>query len=224
MKILTPVVKPGGKVKIQIKVSDDVSGTKNVSFLFYSPNKNNHISAFLYINEYEELSNTYIFESEELSRYAEFGDWNLAMIKATDYAGNEKGMHSHIDIEFMKDLYFTVDSNAPDEDIDVNDGFTAWESKDNVDLNKEFTISFNADIDISTILEKNIYVKDQTGNSVPLLFIIDRDTNLQASSVTITPVGSYRPGSTYTLYVKDIISRSGKVLNENVKMKFSTIK
>jgi len=32
LKILTPVVKPGGKVKIQVRVSDDVSGTKHVSF------------------------------------------------------------------------------------------------------------------------------------------------------------------------------------------------
>lgn len=226
VKILTPVVKPGNKVKIQAKVSDDVSGTEKLSLLFYSPNEANNIMAFLHIDEYDELSETYTFESEKLSRYAENGDWQLVMISATDYAGNKREMYATREKDFFENLYFTVDSNASgeEENEEIDDGFTPWEPKDDVDLNKEFTITFNTDFDISTILEKNIYVKDSSGNSVPLMFIIDRSSDLQSSKVTIAPVGSYRPGSTYTLYIEDILSKDGKILNENVKMQFSTLK
>lgn len=223
VKILTPVVKPGSKVKIQVKVSDDVSGTKDVALMFESPSANNNLHAFLYITEYEELSNTYVFESQEISRYAEIGNWNLILMTARDFAGNKISMHK-IYYEEMKDLFFTVDPNAPSYDEEVDDGFKVWESKDNVEVNKEFTITFNTDFNIKTILEKNIYVQDANNNNIPLMFIIDRSTDLKSSSVTISPVGSYRRDSNYTLYIKDILSMSGKTLNENVKMKFSTTK
>ena len=125
----------------------------------------------------------------------------------------------------MKDLFFTFDSNAPDEEPEeIEDGFKAWESNENVELNKEFTVTFNSNIDIKTILEKNIYIKDSNGNTVPSMFIIDRNTDLQSSKVTVAPVGSYKRDSTYTLYIKDITSKSGSTLNKNVKMRFSTIK
>lgn len=60
------------------------------------------------------------------------------------------------------------------------------------------------------------------GESIPLKFITDRDSDMQTSKVTIAPVGSYSPESTYTLYIKDIISKDGQILNENVKMQFTT--
>ncbi|MFS0575337.1 Ig-like domain-containing protein [Sporosarcina sp. 179-K 3D1 HS] len=227
VKILTPVVKPGSKVKIQVKAYDDISGIRSFSFDFKSPSNNNFFSTYIYVDEYEELSKTYIFDSNELSRYAEHGNWYLESIYVRDFAGNFRSITNYQHADFLKDLYFTIDPNTPiedSEDPDVNDGFKSWEPKTNVDLNKEFTITFNTDFDIKTILEKNIYVTDSTGNRVPLLFIIDRSTDLQSSKVTIAPVGSYRADSTYTLYIKDILSRSGKTLNENVKMRFTTVK
>jgi len=48
--------------------------------MFHSPSKNNNFMPILYVNEYDELSNTYTFESSELSLYAENGNWSMAMI------------------------------------------------------------------------------------------------------------------------------------------------
>lgn len=222
IKVLTPEVAPGGKVKVQVKASDDVSGVKYIKFYFKSPSGNNLFGQYIFLDENGHLTNTYIIETKELSSYAELGDWKLTTIVISDHAGNMMNDYSY---ERVENISFNVTKDAPnDETQEVDDGFKAWEPQTNVALNKEFTIKFNMDIDISTILQKNIYITDSNGNNVPLMYIIDRGTNLQTSQVTIAPVGSYRVNSNYTLYIKDITSKSGQKLAYNTKMKFTTTK
>lgn len=224
IKILTPVVAPGGKVKIQIMVSDDVSGVERISVNFTSPSKVTGVIAFLKIDHYQPLSNSYVLESEPLTVYAELGEWDISQIRVSDFAGNSIYQDYIMpEMHWFNDISFTVNPNAPTEETPgTDDGFVAIDPKKGVPLNKEFTITFNMNIDISTILQNNIYIKDSNGNNVPLMFIIDRGADLQTSQVIVAPVGSYRVGSAYTLYIKDIVSTSGSKMAYGTKMKFTT--
>ncbi|MFM9533630.1 MULTISPECIES: Ig-like domain-containing protein [Lysinibacillus] len=212
IKVLTPVVKAGSTAKIELTVSDNLSGIRYVNVHFKSPDGKNHLYPFdLSIDEPGELKGTYILESHVMAEFGILGEWTLDYISVQDFAFNTYSYFTNKGYEFLQNKSFIVE------------GFTSWETQQNVELNKEFTISFNSNIDISTILEKNIYIKDDArGENIPLMFIIDRSSDMQTSKVTIAPVGSYRSGSSYTLYIKDIISKDGQILNENVKMQFIT--
>lgn len=221
-KILTPEISPGGKLKVKVTVTDDISGTNVIGMSFISPNKNTTLHASIHIQNFEPLTNTYIFESSTLNQYAELGEWSLQYIETRDFAQNS--LRNWGKEENFEHYTFNVVENSNNNQNIIDDGFIALESKNNVSINKEFTVTFNMNIDISTILQSNIYVLDNFGNRVPLLFVIDRSTNLQTSKVTIAPVGSYRPYSAYTLYIKDIISTTGFKLSQNTKMSFTTSK
>lgn len=224
IKILTPTVAPGQKVTIQVTVSDDVSGLKSAAFMFYSPSETTSSHAYLTVQEYEPLTNTYTLQTKSLSKYAELGEWKLVLARVTDYANNERGYYSHIKDDYIvHDITFTVDNSiAVDEEPSIDDGFTSVQEKKDVALTKEWTINFSLNIDIATLTEHNIYVMDSNGNRVPLMFIIDREQNLETSKLTIAPLGAYKPSSTYTLYIKDIIATTGQTLKKNAKMKFTT--
>lgn len=47
--------------------------------------------------------------------------------------------------------------------------------------------------------------------------IVDRPN----SEILVSPVKNYMNGEKYTLFIKDIKSRNGKVQNENVYMEFT---
>lgn len=224
IKILTPTVAPGQKVTIQVTVSDDVSGLKSAAFVFSSPSKVANSYVYLNVQEYEPLTNTYTLQTESLSKYAELGEWKLVIAKVTDYANNERGYYSHIKDDYIAhDITFTVDNSVVvDKEPSIDDGFTSVQEKKDVALTKEWTINFSLNIDIATLTEHNIYVMDSNSNRVPLMFIIDREQNLETSKLTIAPLGAYKPSSTYTLYIKDIIATTGQTLKKNAKMKFTT--
>ena len=107
-----------------------------------------------------------------------------------------------------------VKSNIPDP----SNEFVEWESKENVEIDKSWDVKFNVPVDTKTINQKNIYVTDENGKILPLLYIIDRSRD--STTITLTPVENYKNGNTYTLWIKDVLSEDGKVLKQNTKMKF----
>lgn len=214
IKIISPVIKPGEKISVEITVSDDLSGVNQIVLNFTSPNKQLVTGSIIF--DSPSTYGTFTLETRNTSIYAEEGKWNLSYIYISDAAGN---YYSNTD----SSIFVEVDENAPDSQEPVDDGFTAWEPKTDVPLNKEWTITFSLDFDINTILSNNIYITDATGQKIPLKIIIDRDSNLTSSTITVAPLDSYRSNTTYTLYIKDVQSKDGKVLEERVKMKFTTL-
>ncbi len=98
--------------------------------------------------------------------------------------------------------------------------FLEYEPKTNVDLDKDWTITFSHDIDRTTISEKNIYIQDSEGETFPVVFDFDETEN--TSVIRIAPVKNYEPSTQYELIIKDLYSISGQKLNKDVIMKFFT--
>ncbi|WP_227938701.1 Ig-like domain-containing protein [Alkalihalobacillus deserti] len=103
--------------------------------------------------------------------------------------------------------------------VSKEDDFEQWEPNFDVEVNKTWQVEYNLSLDISTIIQKNIYITDEEGNILPMLYIIDRTKN--NSIVQLAPVKDYEQGNTYTMWIKDIKAENGSILNENVKMEFT---
>lgn len=104
--------------------------------------------------------------------------------------------------------------------VNVNntyDGFRRWAHQTNVPSNKDWTIAFNQDLSQESVKPENVYVIDVEGNKIENL-------ELELSSckrlVNISPKSNYASG-TYYLTVKNLRSESGRLLNQNVRMKFT---
>lgn len=89
----------------------------------------------------------------------------------------------------------------------------------NVDINKTWKISFNRELDKSTINESSIIIVDSSGKSVPAKLSIESN----GCVIDITPQDNYKYGQTYSVTVKSGIKASnGDRLKSNIEMKFST--
>ena len=97
--------------------------------------------------------------------------------------------------------------------------YRAWETEKNVAKNKAWTVSFDLDLDLSTVREKNIFVSHSSGGLHPVLYVVDRDKG--TSSVQLVPARDYRPGETYTLWIKDVKAKNGKTLSQWTLMDFT---
>lgn len=95
--------------------------------------------------------------------------------------------------------------------------FTEVEPKENVEKDKNWTVTFSTSVNFNTIKEKNIYVADETGSVVPMLYYVEKG---QQSKVTLIPVKSYKAGGSYTLWIKDVKSATGSSIKEFSKMNF----
>ncbi|WMJ79321.1 Ig-like domain-containing protein [Clostridium sp. MB40-C1] len=119
---------------------------------------------------------------------------------------------------FENDLDYSIkvigDSSSPTIDTE---GFKSKPTQTNVSPNKTWEINFSGALDIKTITEKNIYVLDSNKSIVPMLYVLDTVKN---NKISVTPVKDYNRGETYTLYIKDLKSTSGKILKERTKMDF----
>lgn len=132
-----------------------------------------------------------------------------------------------LQIRSNNSLYFInnkkyYSSAVPKPEKPVNDGFKEMTQKLNTPIDKMWDVTYSLAIDITTIREKNIYVTDAKGTITPVLYVIDRSRS--DSKVSIIPVKDYTKGETYTLWIKDIKAEDGKILKENVKMKFTIVK
>lgn len=223
IEVLTPKVEQGGTVKISVKVSDDLAGVQKISVRFAATQTG--LTFFTRVDESSPLTGEYILEAD-LNKYAELGVWGAIQADVTDFA--EKNSYydtvgAGADPTPLLGVSFEVVEKLEVEDKPQtnDDGFKSLESMTDVIANKEFAIKFNMDVAIKTLTERNIYVQDQQGNKVPLMFIIDRKANKSSSDVTIAPLSDYKSKSTYTLYIKDIYSTAGKKLKQNTKMAFT---
>ena len=82
---------------------------------------------------------------------------------------------------------------------------------------KIWNVKFSNQLDIQTVKE-NIIVVDSGGIEVPVRTRILNDQTEPV--IQIIPVDNYIPGKSYTIWVKDIQSLSGKSLKHYTKMNF----
>lgn len=228
IKVLTPNVAPGEKMKIEVKVSDDSAGLNYVRILFLSPSQKDNVFPIIYAGKEDPLTNTYILESEALTEKFEQGKWLLDLVQTKDNAQNIGNYNVH-NTKILKNVSFNFGTAAPTEKkaSDVNKDvavFKAQKAKKNVALDGEFTFTFNTDVATSTFTKKNIYITDGNGVNIPLLFVVERDEKSKKSTITISPVDAFEKNSSYTLYIKDIHSKTGKNIKQYTKTPFTTTK
>lgn len=98
------------------------------------------------------------------------------------------------------------------------ENYFAWKPDQVVDMNKDWTIYFNHEIDEDTINSDSIYVhyNQQKVEGVKLIVSDDRK-----SIKVLAPLKGYESGKTYFLYIEDeVLSASGESLNKAIKLKF----
>lgn len=101
-----------------------------------------------------------------------------------------------------------------DTSILPNQKYKEFTKKLNVAADKPWIVKFNLPVDPLTIKEKNIYITDEMGTKVSLVYYIEQ------GSVQLSPAKDYLSGKTYTLWVKDVKSKTGITLKQNTKMEF----
>ena len=93
-------------------------------------------------------------------------------------------------------------------------------TKQEVSITKPWTAKFNLELDVNTINDKNILVKDSKGNNIKVTVVPGKDPK----TITIyPPTGGYIPGESYSLELsKAIKNKNGKNLSKVTKMSFKT--
>lgn len=98
------------------------------------------------------------------------------------------------------------------------------EKKENIPLNKFWTIKFEKEIDALTVNTANVYVLDEQNHEVKIKVSYDKNSK----SIKVEPENSYERGKKYTLFIKDIqsIDKDGEIskLVAPIKMEFVTKK
>jgi hypothetical protein len=102
------------------------------------------------------------------------------------------------------------------EIIQVQD-FKELPPKANVAAGKVWNVKFNGPIDIQTA--ENIIVMDSNGVVIPVRY--HYVNNKSESVIQVIPRKEYIPGKSYTIWVKDVQSLSGKSLKQYTKMDFT---
>lgn len=228
MKVLTPNVSAGETIKVQVKVSDDSKKIKTIRTTFLSPNKKDSIFIELNIKDSDPTKNMYTLESEKVQSKFETGKWHAGMIQIKDVTGNftnyTKARPGNIDYNALQFDLVAKNTETVEKSNSEKDNFKALKSLTNIKINHEFSYTFDTDIANSTFTKHNIYILDKNEKKVPLLFVVDRATNRKKSTITFTPVDPFQKNSQYTLYIKDIVGKNGKIIKQNTKREFTTVK
>lgn len=89
--------------------------------------------------------------------------------------------------------------------------------KNDVDIDKEWTITFNKPILIDSVNNNNIYIKDENNNNIDLkLYLCSNELE-----VKVLPINKYEYGKKYTLYIEDkIVSKNNIKMSQPLKMEF----
>lgn len=91
---------------------------------------------------------------------------------------------------------------------------TEWIAKTNINVEKEWTVTFNEPIDVSTVSNDTFYIIDTNGNRYESLVVA-----LDEYRVLVTPINQgYNPNTTYSLIVNNVKNFKGKSLEGKVKM------
>ncbi|MGM9926436.1 MAG: Ig-like domain-containing protein [Bacillus sp. (in: firmicutes)] len=94
-----------------------------------------------------------------------------------------------------------------------------WEERTNVDSNHDWTIVVNQALDAASISNQNVYVMHNDNLVAGTKASLNDD---QKSIKLEAPEKEYIAGEIYTLYVEQTVkSKSGKVLKQPIKMKFT---
>ncbi|MGE5632329.1 MAG: beta-propeller domain-containing protein [Caulobacteraceae bacterium] len=102
-----------------------------------------------------------------------------------------------------------------------NDTFVELPARTAVSGNIIISIPFDEPVSAVTVNRSNIYVTDGSGSKVQ----ISRELGKDGKSILISPLVSYKPGETYTLYIRKAVSyTSGKTLNDGIKLNFTIAK
>ena len=92
-----------------------------------------------------------------------------------------------------------------------------WNEVHLVDANKEWDITFNQEIDQSTVNKDSVYVTNHLGQKENTTATI----NSNGKTITLQPPpGGYLPDYDYTLHIENILSKQGKRQKDNIAMRF----
>ncbi|WP_315116706.1 N-acetylmuramoyl-L-alanine amidase [uncultured Clostridium sp.] len=104
--------------------------------------------------------------------------------------------------------------------VGASTSFENWSTKENVEENKVWTIKFNYELNKSTINDKNIYITDEGGQTIPVNVVISSDN--KGITVSLKNNAKYESGKTYYLFVNEKVQKaSGKPLTKPIKMQFT---
>ncbi|WLR50673.1 Ig-like domain-containing protein [Bacillus tianshenii] len=96
--------------------------------------------------------------------------------------------------------------------------WTPLEPRFDQPINKTWNISFNVDLQDSSVNSNTVYVKKNDGTKV------DTSVSLNGDLITVSPSGSYQYNTTYTLYVgPGIYSTKQVAMTTPVSMQFTTV-
>jgi len=95
--------------------------------------------------------------------------------------------------------------------------FTNMESKQGIEQDHKWTITFATDVHEDSINKENIYVlNDQQQN------VSSEQYEVNGNRVKVhPPEGNYESGTSYTLYVKEVKALEGKVMKQPVQVRFT---
>lgn len=90
----------------------------------------------------------------------------------------------------------------------------AFGKKVEVETDKEWTINFNMDVNLNTIGKDNIRITNKNGEIIPVII------NTTGKMMKIKSINDYISGESYTIWIRNLESKSGIKLKENTKMDF----
>lgn len=94
--------------------------------------------------------------------------------------------------------------------------------KENVPLDKVWTITFNQEVDFSTVNNENIYVTDRYGNKISTFF--GNEMNPPKNQVKISSTSGYTYSTEYLLHLtQNLKDKNGNSLNKPTVLKFKTV-
>ena len=104
--------------------------------------------------------------------------------------------------------------------ISVNVQSKEIKQKTTSDLKKSWTIKFNKDIDILSINNESVFIKNAQGKKLDVILKKDNSNN----GIIVSPKNSYIPGEKYTIFVtKNVKEKNGMHLKEDNYMNFNVI-
>ncbi len=110
----------------------------------------------------------------------------------------------------------TVDNGTFKTSLKVYvNNFKELEKKINQAPNKIWVVKFNAPVDIFSVNKTNVYVTDTNKEFVEVNYSLKSSNEVQ-----ITPKQYYKSGETYTIWVKEVKSKSNQTIKQYTKMDF----
>ena len=215
-----------GTIEVEVTATDDSSGLKRgvLTFLNKAANKYIHINldADTIWNDatqsYETIPQGKLKGVLILDQYQYPGDYELFDVSLRDKAENQQ--------RYIKDAT-DWDLQNGSKQLAIHTKFNVirgesedkWPDRYNIPTDKIWKIKFNKSVSVDYIKEQNIYVTDQNGEIIPMLYYKD-DQGIE-KYIHVKPIKDYKNGQTYTLWIKKLKAEDGSILEKDVQMKFN---